>query len=50
MADLCRRVLAGELAAEEAPRLGPYPAETARIALDRARPTIGPIDSTAPRQ
>jgi hypothetical protein len=50
MADLCSRVLAGELAAEEALRLGPYPAETVRMALDRTRTTTGPIDSTASRQ
>jgi glyoxylase-like metal-dependent hydrolase (beta-lactamase superfamily II) len=49
MADLCRRVLAGELAAEDAPRRGPFPAETVRIALQRAQATTGPIDSTGPR-
>jgi glyoxylase-like metal-dependent hydrolase (beta-lactamase superfamily II) len=50
VAGLCRRVLRAELAAEEALRLGPYPAETVRMALDRARVTTGPIDSTATRQ
>jgi glyoxylase-like metal-dependent hydrolase (beta-lactamase superfamily II) len=50
VADLCRRVLAGELGAEEAPRLAPYPAETVRMALERVRATSGPIDSTGPRQ
>ncbi|HZD73565.1 MAG TPA: MBL fold metallo-hydrolase [Actinomycetota bacterium] len=50
VADLCRRVLAGELPVEEALARGPYPAETVRVALDRARATTGPIDSTAPRQ
>jgi glyoxylase-like metal-dependent hydrolase (beta-lactamase superfamily II) len=49
LADLCRRVLAGELAPGEAPRRGPYPAETVRTALERARVTSGTIDSTRPR-
>lgn len=49
VADLCRRVLAGELATEEALRRGPYPAETVRTALERARATTSPIDSTGPR-
>jgi glyoxylase-like metal-dependent hydrolase (beta-lactamase superfamily II) len=48
-ADLCRRVLAGELATGEALGRGPYPAETVRMALERARATSGPIDSTGPR-
>jgi glyoxylase-like metal-dependent hydrolase (beta-lactamase superfamily II) len=49
VADLCRRVLAGVLAASEAIRLGPYPAEYVRMALERAGVTSGPIDSTGPR-
>lgn len=49
VADLCRRVLAGALAAAEAIRLGPYPAEYVRMALERAGVTSGPIDSTGPR-
>jgi glyoxylase-like metal-dependent hydrolase (beta-lactamase superfamily II) len=49
VAELCRRVLAGELAAGEALGRGPYPAETVRTALERARATSGPIDSTPPR-
>lgn len=47
--DLCRRVLAGELAPEDALRRGPYPAETVRMALERARATTDPIDSTGSR-
>jgi glyoxylase-like metal-dependent hydrolase (beta-lactamase superfamily II) len=50
MAELCGRVLAGELATGEALGRGPYPAETVRIALERALATSGPIDATAPRQ
>ena len=46
VADLCRRVLAGALAVEEALRLGPYQAETVRMALERALVTSGHIDST----
>jgi glyoxylase-like metal-dependent hydrolase (beta-lactamase superfamily II) len=49
VADLCRQVLAGELTTEEALRRGPYPSETLQMALDRARATSGPIDSTRPR-
>src|SRR6266545_4056686 len=49
VADLCRRVLAGELAPEDALGRGPYPAETVRMALERAHATTGPIDSTGPR-
>jgi glyoxylase-like metal-dependent hydrolase (beta-lactamase superfamily II) len=36
MADLGRRVVAGELAAEDAERAAPFPASTARIAIDRS--------------
>jgi len=50
LADRCRRVLAGELAPEEALRRGPYPAETMRMALERVRATTDPIDSTGPWQ
>lgn len=36
MAELCRRVLERRLAVEEAVRLAPFPAATARMALERA--------------
>lgn len=49
VAELCRRVLAGELAEAEAVDRGPYPAERVRTALERSRATSGPIDSTGPR-
>lgn len=48
VADLCRRVLAGEMAPDDAFGRGPYPAETVRMALERARVTTGRIDSTGP--
>ena len=41
MADLCRRVAAGELPAEEAVRAAPFPERFARDALARAAATAG---------
>jgi glyoxylase-like metal-dependent hydrolase (beta-lactamase superfamily II) len=49
MAALCAQVLAGRQTAEAALRRAPYPAETTRTALERARVTSMPIDSTGPR-
>jgi glyoxylase-like metal-dependent hydrolase (beta-lactamase superfamily II) len=49
MAALCAQVLAGRQTAEAALRRAPYPAETTRMALERARVTSMPIDSTGPR-
>jgi glyoxylase-like metal-dependent hydrolase (beta-lactamase superfamily II) len=49
MAALCAQVLAGRQTTGEALRRAPYPAETTRMALERARVTSMPIDSTGPR-
>jgi glyoxylase-like metal-dependent hydrolase (beta-lactamase superfamily II) len=49
LAALCAQVLAGRQTAEAALRRAPYPAETVRMALERARLTSMPIDSTGPR-
>jgi glyoxylase-like metal-dependent hydrolase (beta-lactamase superfamily II) len=46
MAALCREVLEALLPAEEAVRLAPFPAATARAAIQRTIETIAPIDST----
>ncbi|HYJ72875.1 MAG TPA: hypothetical protein VE265_10420, partial [Actinomycetota bacterium] len=48
MAALCRRVAAGELAADEAVRAAPFPAEFARDALALSARAAGPAGGAAP--
>ena len=49
MAALCRRVAAGELAADEAVRAAPFPAEFARDALALSAPRSRPSRRSSSR-